>query len=421
MLVRIEKLVYGGEGLGRVDGRVIFVPLVLPGEAVTAEPVKEQPGLAHARLVEVLEPSSLRVDALCPYFGRCGGCHYQHTGYADQLRFKTEILRETLARIGKFEPPEPEVIAGEPWNYRNRTQLKTEKSGGAFRLGYFELGSNRLLPVDVCPISSPAINRVIPQLCHLGQRPDFPVGKGQIEILASHDDTVLLLNVTSATAWPETLLSAARERIPGLVSIAVFSAPERPPRIFGKGHLTYRAGGLDYRVSHGSFFQVNRCLIDSFAAAATDGLSGERALELYAGAGYFTLPLARRFGSIAAVESSQRALRDLDSNRMRAGCSNVEVHHAPSEQFLQQWNARKGKTPDAVLLDPPRAGLGRQAAERLAAVGANSIVYVSCDPATLARDLAALLGRGYRLARLRMLDLFPQTFHIEAIANLEKR
>ena len=135
MLVLIEKLVYGGEGLGSVDGRVIFVPLVLPGETVNAEPVKEQPGLAHTRLVEVLEPSALRVDALCPYFGRCGGCHYQHAGYAEQLRFKSEILRETLMRIGKFEPPEPEVIAAEPWNYRNRAQLKTEKTGGDFRLG----------------------------------------------------------------------------------------------------------------------------------------------------------------------------------------------------------------------------------------------------------------------------------------------
>ncbi len=426
--VRIEKLVYGGEGLGRLEGRAVLLPRVLPGERVAAVPVKEEPRLIRARLSEVLEPSPARIAAECPYFTRCGGCHYQHADYQDQLRYKAAILQETLSRIGKIAAPEPELIPSVPWNYRNRTQFKTEKRGDSFRLGFFELGSRRLVPVELCPISSPRINEIIPQLQELGKRPDFPPGSGQIEVFVNHDDSGVLVNASGHSAWPETLVSALRELLPDLVSLAVTAGPDRPgaaalsgtTRVFGRGHLFYRAGGREYRVSHGSFFQTNRFLAETLARAATEGLEGNTALDLYSGVGYFALHLAPKFRRVVAVESNPASIRDLESNRHRAAAEHVEPVHAAVEEFLEKQELQRPARPDAVLLDPPRSGLGKGAAERLAALGAPTIVYVSCDPSTLARDLARLIAHGYRLARLRLVDLFPQTFHIETVATLEK-
>jgi len=465
--VRIEKLVYGGEGLGRVEGQAVLVPLVLPGELVAAEPLKREPRLIRARLGRLLEPSPHRIQPGCPYFGQCGGCQYQHMDYPRQLREKASILRETLLRVGKLEAPEPELLASEPWNYRNRTRFKFEKRAGEFRLGYFEMGSHRLLAIERCPIASPRINALIPQLYELGRRPDFGEGAGEIEAFANHDDSELLLAATgesAAAGWPETLVSAAREIVPGMISLGVRmarggAAPAPTPasgssrarrqrwtpaplRTYGRGHILYRAAGIDFRVSHGSFFQTNRFLVEKMAAAAIEGLEGETAFDLFSGVGYFAFPLARRFARVVAVESNPLAVHDLDSNRVRAQASNIAVIEGGIEEFLagppavpraggaahtrgpQRPSAEMslGSTrPDLVLLDPPRVGVGQRGAERLASLGAHTIVYVSCDPATLARDLAVLAGRGYRLESLKLVDLFPQTFHIESVAMLRMK
>ncbi len=416
----IEKLVYGGEGLARLKNeqgaaRVVLVPLVLPGERVSAEPMREDRGLVRARLETVLESSPQRDEPQCPYFARCGGCHYQHAAYGEQLRFQSEILKETLSRIGKLPAPEPEVLAAEPWQYRNRSQFKVSKRGREFRLGYFERGSQRLLEVEQCPISSPGINALLPVLRELGKRRDFPDGPWELEILDSGSEA--LLTARGEAGFPETLVSAFREGIPALVSLAVEDSRRGAYRVFGRGHLLYSAAGFDFRVSHGVFFQTNRYLADKLADAATRELQGELALDLFAGAGYFTLPLGRRFARVVAVESNPAAVRDLESNASRAGLIGIEFLRSSAERFLAEY---KGPQPEAVLLDPPRAGLSRGTARLLASLGAPTIVYVSCDPATLARDLAELVRAGYRLERLLFVDLFPQTFHIESVAWLRK-
>lgn len=440
--VLIEKLVYGGDGLGRIEGRTaVLVPQVLPGERVAAEPVRREPRLVRVRLAGVLEPSPDRIPPGCPYFGACGGCHYQHMGYERQLREKAAILVETLRRVGKLEAPEPAPLPSQPWNYRNRTRFKFEKAPAGFRLGYFESGSHRLLAIERCPISSPRINALIPQLYELGKRPDFANGKGEIEVFVNHDDNELLLTVTTAARSPETLVSAAREIAPGLVSLAVRATAADQPRTFGRGHLLYQAAGVSFRVSHGSFFQTNRFLVDAIADAALANLEGGTAVDLFSGVGYFALPLARRFQRVVAVESNPAAARDLDSNRDRAGLLNIEVIQQSVEDFLasggrREWrgapasrrrpgharqpSALRQPGPEVVVLDPPRAGFGLPGMERLASLGPHTVVYVSCDPATLARDLAALAVRGYRLESLKLADLFPQTFHIETIARLKR-
>lgn len=411
--VRIERMVYGGDGLGRIDGRVTLVPLVLPGELVEIATVKADPKLLRGRPVRIVEPAPNRIAAECPYFTRCGGCHYQHAPYADQTRYKAEILVETLRRLGKLTAPEPEIVAGEPWHYRNRSQLKAVKRGNEFRLGYFAMASDRLVDIEQCPISSPGINAVIPELWRLGKRQDFPEGPSEIEIVDSGAE--MLITLRSEGQAPETLVSAFRERVQGLVSLARADSAGGFFPLWGRGHMTQRAAGFEYRISHGVFFQVNRFLHDALADISTRDLSGALALDLYAGGGFFTVPLARRFAKVEAVESSNAANRDLRANVTKAGLSNVDAHRESTEEYLSR---RKGPAPDAVLIDPPRAGLGQTTARQVAALGAKTIVYVSCDPPTLARDLAILTGKGYSLEKLYMVDLFPQTFHLESVVIL---
>lgn len=367
--LRIEKWVYGGAGLARLDGQVALVPFTLPGETVRARVVSRTRSMLRAAPVEIVAPSPDRVAPECPYFGRCGGCHYQHASYETQLTHKREILRETLQRVGKFEVPgEIEMIAAEPYGYRNRVQLHVD---GA-RVGYLEAGSHRLCPVDHCPIASPRLNQALRENV-LGRR--FPRRVESIELFTNE---------------------------------AAVQAPmsETMPIDYGVGEETYRVG-------HRSFFQVNRFLVERLVERVTAGAAGHCALDLYAGVGLFSLPLARRFTQVVAVEAGSSAHADLTFNAQQAGLP-VLAERAAAEAYLETMTDR----PDLIVADPPRAGLGKQAVQQLLRIGAPRLVIVSCDPATLARDLAPLLAAGYRIARLTMVDLFPQTYHIETIVDL---
>jgi 23S rRNA (uracil1939-C5)-methyltransferase len=381
---------------------------------VEVEPARDDPKLLRGRASRIVDASPRRVEAPCPYFAKCGGCHYQHAPYEDQVRFKAEILVETLRRIGKLTPPDPEVVSGEPWQYRNRVQFKVVKRGKEFHLGYLEAASNRLVDLEKCPIASPAINDLIPQIKELGIRPDFPNGPSEIEIVDGAGE--ILITVRSEGRFPETLVSAFRERLPALVSLARADAQGGFFRLWGRGFAICRAARFDFRVSHGVFFQVNRFLADSLAEIATRHLDGNSAFDLYAGAGYFTIPLARKFSKVTAVEANPAAVRDLRANCTRAQFDHVDAQRASISEFLAQHRSK----PDVVLVDPPRAGLDKGVARRLAAVESPAIVYVSCDPPTLARDLAALTAADYRIEKIYMVDLFPQTFHIEAVVILRR-
>jgi 23S rRNA (uracil1939-C5)-methyltransferase len=393
--VTIEKLIYGGDGLARLDGQVVLVPFVLPGERVAVVAVERKPGLMRSKLVEVREASEHRVTPLCPYFARCGGCHYQHGAYETQLEIKRAILAETLRRVGKIEPPaEISVIAGEPWHYRNRAQFHIR----GVELGYFEAHSNRLRAIEQCPIGSPRINQAIVTLREMLRDPRWPQFVRSVEVFTNEDR--LQLNVI------ETEKPVARR----FFDWCAEKMPELTP-----GALDCPAAGWIYQVSGGSFFQVNRYLADSMVEAALEGANGESAADLYAGVGLFSLPLARRFGIVTAVESGASAARDLRFNAERAGVA-IEAQRSSVDSFLANLTA----APDFVLADPPRAGLGKNVVRELARLKPARITIVACDPATLARDLTGLLAAGYRIDRLTMIDLFPQTFHIEAIAHLQR-
>jgi 23S rRNA (uracil1939-C5)-methyltransferase len=388
----IEKLIYGGQGLARMEGRVVLVPFVLPAERVRVRLEAEKPGRIEASLVEVLDPAAGRTDAFCPFFYRCGGCQYQHMTYETQLEQKRAILREVIERIAKIEPPETGAVPSEPWRYRNRTQLHLDGS----RIGYFGFGTHQLIDVDRCPICSPKIDQTITALRGMMRDQRFPRFLRSVELFTN--ETELQLNVLESEQPPaRRFFDWCAERIPG----------------FAPDAIACPAGEFTYRVRHRSFFQVNRFLTGEMVSRALQGAEGSSALDLYAGVGLFSLPLARRFAEVTAVETSASAAGDLEFNARAAGLA-VTVRQQRAEQYLLSLE----RAPDFVLADPPRAGLGKHAVRELLRLRPPLLTIVSCDPATLARDLGLLLRGGYAVEQLTLMDLFPQTLHIETVARL---
>ena len=428
MEVKIEKLVYGGDGLAHHEGQTVFVPLVLPGELVSIAPAERKKKFVRGRLERVVEAAPERVPAPCPYFGRCGGCHYQHIPYDAQIRYKTEILRETLGRIGRVRWDGPIAThASPPFGYRNRTQwkIRTAQDGSAAPsgIGYFEAGSTRLCAVDECAILSPRLGETLAKLRTL------VAGKtlsaiDEIEAFADAADEKILLNLSSErlSESPESIASALRAALPWVESILVQDRRADKFDLFGPGYLPYAAGGTDFRVGHLSFFQVNRFLIDALVEAVIGDSKGRMALDLFAGVGLFTVALTKRFDRVIGVESNLAAAKDLEVNLQSSGGVSPTHRHATAEAFLSHWQER----PDLVVLDPPRAGVESETLTRLKKLAPWRINYLSCDPATLARDLAALVGGQdepgpYEMRDINLFDIFPQTYHMEALVRLKRR
>jgi len=464
LLLNIEKLIYGGDGLARLPagsdgdgdkdrgrGKAVFVPFVLAGEKIKAVITEEKSGFARANAATIVEPSPHRIPPPCPHFGRCGGCHYQHTSYEHQLEIKKEILRENLRRIAKLELQcEIQTHPSPPWNYRNRSRLQVQTRPD-FAAGYFKLSSHELLPVEQCPISSPLINRGIAALWQAGRSGKAVEGVREVEFFSNADDTKLLLEFLCAPearraavrAWAEELCAA----MPEIAGVVAFRNPQKgvqePLVAVGASELTYQTKTAAYRVSAGAFFQTNRFLTDELVNIVTAKRSGELALDLYAGVGLFSTALAPNFRHTVSVESSQTAASDLKYNLPVNG----KAVQAATEQYLTEFMAgqhavRVGagdlptpprgdrdkawtgmgadpfQNPDLLVVDPPRIGLGNPVARALASLSAPRLTYVSCDPATLARDLVPLQAAGYRIEEVHLVDLFAQTYHLESVVQL---
>jgi 23S rRNA (uracil1939-C5)-methyltransferase len=419
----IEKMVYGGDGLARLpDRKAVFLPFVLPGEEVDASIAREKSSFARAIVTQILKASDKRVKAPCQYFGECGGCHYQHTDYQTQLEIKSAILRETLLRNGKLEwTGDIKTHSAEPFNYRNRTRLKV-RTGADFALGYHRLGSHDLLPIKQCPISSPAVNRVIEQLWDIGLAGGIPAGVSEIEFFADHADARLVLEIMqkpNATGIRE-FAGEVQNRISNIQGVAIFAeapgggaAPPDFKESVGNPSLLYQVGEKAFRVTAGSFFQTNRHLTNELVKTVVSDFFGNIALDLYSGVGLFDNHLAKSFTQFFAVESAPASSADLQTNVLK----NVVAVKTATEQFLPRC---LNMNPDIVVVDPPRAGLGPKVTQLLAALRVKRISYVSCDPATLARDVRLLLETGYHVEEVHLVDLFPQTFHIESVVRLAR-
>ena len=434
MQLKIEKMIYGGDGLARLpaDGtgrsKTVFLPFVLDGEEVEASTSKEKSGIIYAHADQIVRPSQHRIEPGCPYFYHCGGCHYQHTDYANQLEIKKSVLRESLQRTAKLNwPDEIHVHPSPPWNYRNRARMHVKSAGndahGTFAMGYYRMGSHELLPVQSCPISSPLINRAINAIWEMGRAGRVPKSTHEIEFFANANDSELLLKIYSVYE-PEPsaqqdlqqfaqFVKAYLPEVSGAVAFATGSSLfpwDSVTWSSGKTSLMYNTQRARYRVQAGSFFQTNRFLTDELVSIVTNGKSGKLALDLYAGTGLFSLVLAQTFERVIAVEASTSSFEDLRTNAM----SNIEPVLADTGDFL----GRPAVMPDYIVMDPPRTGLGDKITRLLSKIAAPLLTYVSCDPATLSRDLRVLTEFGYRVQSVHLVDLFPQTFHVESVVHL---
>jgi 23S rRNA (uracil1939-C5)-methyltransferase len=401
--VEIEKPVYGGDSLAHIDGKAVFVPFTLPGETAFIHAIEDKRRFINAELIAILNPSPNRIAPPCPHFGVCGGCHYQHADYATQLTLKKQILRDTILRAGVPSLPEIETLSGHPWAYRNRIRLAITADG---QVGYRIRNSHEIIPIRECPIAAPLLVEIALTIDKVLDPKDPRNNLSELELFTNQDSSELLITFHRESGDP-------------IYRKFRFTPREDSPRTRAdeddQPYLTYRVSGLDYRVPHGAFFQINRHLLDQFAALVTAHHSGNLAWDLYAGVGLFARRLTHNFSQVIAVESAPASTAALAHNLTG---TNSEAIASTTLDYLRRNREQREPRPDLIVLDPPRAGLGPEVTTLLNAIGAPSIVYVSCDPTTLARDLHALASERYRIDKITLVDLFPQTFHIETVVHL---
>jgi 23S rRNA (uracil1939-C5)-methyltransferase len=400
-VVTLDTLTYGGDCIGRLpDGRAVFVPFALPGEKARIRLVEERKGYARAELLEVLASSPRRVTPRCAHFGECGGCHYQHMTYQAQLEAKTAILTDQLHRLGGLDTPPVEAAEASPneWYYRNHVQFHLDPNG---KLGFQAGRSNRVVPIRECYLPEDVLDAIWPQL-DLEPVP----GLEQVSLRKGAGEEALLILESSSPEAPEL-------RIEELPVSAIHLSPAGSLVLAGSGYLVFEVLNRPFVVSAESFFQVNTWQAENMVRYLLEALplgAGVTVLELYSGVGLFSAFLAPKVARLAAVEASPSACQDFEVNLDEF--DNVELYEAPVEDTLPALDIH----PDIVLADPSRAGLGPRVVQALLAKRAPVLAYVSCDPATLARDARELVKGGYRPLKITPFDLFPQTYHIESIS-----
>ncbi|HEX8459713.1 MAG TPA: class I SAM-dependent RNA methyltransferase [Pyrinomonadaceae bacterium] len=412
--VLIERIVPGGAGLAHADGYTLFVTLVAPGDRVRARIERVRGKVAFASLAEIIEPAPVRIEPPCPYFGRCGGCDFQQLTYEAQLAAKTEIIRDCLRRISRHEAADvPITPSPAVWHYRSRARWQHDRARRLF--GYYELASHRVCDVAECPVVLPEVQA---KLSHLRDA-----------LLASDADETTRTRGLNATTDAREFINTREDA--GDFNHHDFNDPEEfqavagddgvsllPPLAEADAHERTRTlAGERYRFNADCFFQINHALLEPLLAEALKDAAGETALDLYCGVGLFTLPLARRFAQVNAVEGNASATHFARLNLSDASLTNATVHTARVGDWLAA-NAPTLAPIDFLLLDPPRSGAEPETLKAILALRPRRISYVSCDPATLARDLRPLFDAAYTLDSLRAFDMFPQTHHVETVVHL---
>ena len=376
----VEKLVAGGDGFARHRGIPFFIPLSAPGDRVRVQITERKAGYARAEIVEILEPSEHRVEPRCRHFGQCGGCDLQHLSPKAQLRFKAAAVLETLAHIGHLQlTSAPRIVAGDPWGYRLRCQVHTSPSEEeSVRVGYHARGSNELVPISECPVLEPGLEKVVTTLAH-----QLPTDSPRRIDLATGDDGLSVAPVVG----------------------------ELPHR-----ELVRQVGDFRYHFDARCFFQAHRGLLSSLVDAVIGEATGSVAYDLYAGVGLFSLPLAKRYERVVAVEGDRTSVRYAKKNARLHRLDRVEVR----SERVEGWIAALPANADRVVIDPPRTGLHRSIRNALLEQPPQRLTYTSCHPATLGRDLKTL-QRVFDIAEVTLLDLFPQTGHMEVVVQMVRR
>lgn len=387
--VSTERLAYGGDAIARHDGLAIFVPFAVPKERLRVRITERKKNFARAVIDQVLEPSPSRREALCQYFGDCGGCQLQHITYAAQLESKIGFVRDAIERIARLDwPHEIKIRHAAEFGYRGRAQVKLDRKAGS--VGFNRAASNAVCDVASCPILVPELDEALRSL------------RGAL-VSATVNDHILpnRSQVDLAAGESGVSFDPAFEGLPG-------------------GALQRTANGAVYNFSASTFFQANPGLLDELVDEAVASESGDVAIDLYAGVGLFTIQLARRFKRVIGVEADRDAANFASENITANGLANVEFHNDIAELWMKSFVDSKAPPPELMVLDPPRTG-APEAVSQIAALKPSRITYVSCDPSTLARDLRTLVDSGYELTKVTAIDLFPQTYHVETVAALVRR
>lgn len=380
--VTIEKLVFGGYGLARTDAGVIFVTGVAPGETVLVEPFAKKGGSTIARPVEIIESSPVRRTPPCPLAGRCGGCDWLHIAYHAQCKAKQEIIRDCMTRIGRLKMvPDIETMSADEFSYRHRCQIKISAEGNA---GFYARNTNDVVTVTACPLLVHSLNAL---LADLAASPiSVPASLPGLMVIAGDDDQI-----------------ASSPMISGRTA----------------GGVTLTVDNKKFEVQANGFFQSNRPLLRDFGAWARPFIGGNFFVDLYGGSGFFSLMLADRFKQGLLIESIEAQVRQAQDNFRRNGCAHIAAKAGRAEDIARIVGSRKI---DCIIVDPPRPGLTRKACESIAGLAPESLLYVSCNPSTQARDLGFLVTHaGYVVVKIAIFDLYPNTHHIESVALLERR
>lgn len=417
--MKIEKLVYGGFGIGREEGKVYFVPYVLPDEEVIVSPIKEKKEYIEAKLKKIIEENPDRTKPECEYFGLCGGCDYLHIKYQAQLKYKKEILQEIFQRIAKIDIEIDNIIPSEnQYFYRNKTQLKVDIKTA--KIGFYKKNSNEVVEIDKCLLVSEEINPVITNLKKV--IPLLPVLPKEIHIFSNQKE--ILLKFIYKKEPRKIILT--KDRVKKFISPLVVGFGDyvekdgkiEKLRFVGQDYLIFDIEGFKYKASIDSFFQVNKFQIKNLINIVLKHIDYDKVADLYCGVGLFTIPASKICKEAIGVEISYQAIKDANFNKKLNNLKNVKFYPSSTEKALQ---IIKDFSPDIVIIDPPRAGLTKEVINKVVNISnLKKIIYVSCDPATLARDIKLFIENGFKIKETNLIDMFPNTYHIESIIVIER-
>lgn len=419
--INIESMAFKGLGVARVNGKVIFIPYSVTGDEAWVDIVEEKKNYSMGKLKKIIKPSPWRVDPKCPYFGRCGGCQWQHIGASIQGELKKEVLKEALKRLGGLKGIPCITVAPSPqyYGYRARVQLKVKGES----IGYYQERSHKLVDIKHCPIVHPLINQMFPPI---RKALPFLTRMEGIEMNVSPEEGkgVLILHPLSFQQGMENFVNEFLQAHPILKGIAV--KKKEGLMFFGEPHLSFtiplnQSGekrDLKFRTSPESFFQVNleqnQKLIQT-VIEFSDAKKDEKVLDLYAGVGNFTLPLAIKVKDVLGIEENPMAVEDAKFNAKENGIEKCHFILGRVEDVLERWDRERY---DLIVLDPPRTGC-KEAVDQMVGLKPEKIIYISCEPTILSRDLRFFSERGYQLQKLTLIDMFPQTYHMEVVALLK--
>ncbi|MGB9720669.1 MAG: 23S rRNA (uracil(1939)-C(5))-methyltransferase RlmD [bacterium] len=429
--LKIEKLNLGAQGIGFLDGKVCFVDFVIPGEEIEANIIIEKKDYNVAKCIKILKPSPARIEPRCPVFGTCGGCQFQHIDYHTQVELKRDILKDTLKHIGKIEFDAIESVYGIPYHYRNRAQLPVQQNNG-LKIGYFKRSTHEVINHDICYINQPEINQLLSamkerikkskikiydEIKHQGNLRHIIIRRG------TNTGQIYITLVTKERSLPEIIYDGLMAEIPEVVGINQNINDKRTNRILGSKNVILAGrnfyeemlDGKIFQIDPASFFQVNISVFEKIIEKIKNEIQGPKVIDLYAGVGAIGICVAHLCKNLIAIEENSDSVKHGMKNALLNNIDNIKFITGRVENRINAI-----KKCDTLILDPPRKGIGLRITREITILPIRKIIYLSCNPATLARDASLIIKSGFRIKRIYFFDMFAQTYHIETLVIFEK-